>query len=299
MHGQPADDAGRPSIPAYLPTLSKTSQKNYAYHLNYWIKEVGSAPLAGLDPEIIAQCRDRLLASGKTPSTCNHYLVSLQSVYRQAIKQWHWLRTEHSPMPSVAKCKGVGVRKRFLSDAELPRFLAECKKSASQHLYLAVMLAITTGARQAEIMWLRWRQVDLARGLIRLDKTKNGDQRSLPIVAEVEPLLRERRSQSGAIQLDGFIFPSPIADRKPASVRRAFNIACRRAEITNFRWHDLRHTHASLLAMNGASLPEIGAALGHRSEASTKRYTHLTEQHQHKVQRATMGKVLGGFSDDD
>jgi integrase len=223
-------------------------------------------------------------------------LASLGAVFKAAVKEWHWL--PDTPLKAVSKLTESSGRTRFLSDDELKRLLKACKESESPDLYLPVMLSITTGARQAEIMWLRWEQIDMKRQMIHLTKTKNKDSRTLPIVDEVLPLIEQRRKASGAIQLRGLVFPSRVSDNQPILLRMSWLGALKRAGIEDFRWHDLRHSAAPFLAMAGASLPEIGAVLGHRSAQTTQRYAHLAQEHTHNLVHKTMGKVLGGGDDE-
>ena len=122
---------------------------------------------------------------------------------------------------------------------------------------------------------------------------------------QVAELLGALKTDGHVFQLRGYVFPSRICTdvdgnaTKPVDVSSSFRYALKFAGIDDFKWHDLRHSCASFMAMNGATLPEIGAVLGHRSAASTKRYSHLTEQHQHKLVHVTMRKVLSGGNDDE
>jgi len=75
-----------------------------------------------------------------------------------------------------------------------------------------------------------------------------------------------------------FVFPDSTGTR-PVGIREAFEWAVKRADIANFKFHDLRHTFASYLAMNGATLAEIAEVLGHKTLAMVKRYAHLSEAH--------------------
>jgi integrase len=123
---------------------------------------------------------------------------------------------------------------------------------------------------------LRWPDVDLERRLAVLQNTKNGDRRSVPIVPEVAELLKEhgkvRRLDNDQIFVsDG-----------PAEVwlfDKAWYAALKAAKVKDFRYHDLRHSAASYLAMSGATTPEIAAVLGHRTLQMVKRYAHLSDQH--------------------
>ncbi|NCA73075.1 MAG: site-specific integrase, partial [Sphingobacteriia bacterium] len=97
-----------------------------------------------------------------------------------------------------------------------------------------------------------------------------------------------------ALRDPGLIFPSRVTTTKPVDLRTPWETALKRAGIERFRWHDMRHSAASFLAANGASLLEIGAVLGHKSPATTKRYAHLTEQHTHDLVRAMTADLFEG-----
>jgi integrase len=188
-------------------------------------------------------------------------------------------------------------RVRYLSDDERTVLLDACKKSELPELHLIVMLALTTGMRRGEILGLCWPDVDLERKLIVLNKTKNRDRRSVPIVPAVEQLLREH----GRVRrLDNdMLFPARPKKRKEGATAEAADKdgnkpkepegalwfdawwydALKAAGIEDFRFHDLRHTAASYLAMSGATTAEIAAVLGHRTLQMVKRYAHLSDQH--------------------
>lgn len=286
-----------------LPSLRPETARKYKQHLDHWQEELGHLRLSDCRPDKIAAVRDKLIQQGKSPATCNRYLSSLGSVMSTCVKRWHWLPV--SPMQQVQKAAGENKSTRYLSDNELTRLLKACRESESSDLLLAVLLSITTGARQGEILGLRWKDVDLAAGIIRVradveTKTKGGI-RSLPIAAQVLPLLKARfddwqtRQKGKVVPLNDpqLLFPSKTSRNQPIRLRRSWVTALGRAGISNFRWHDLRHSCASFLAKGGASLIEIGAVLGHKSANTTKRYAHLTEKHGHDLLRGMADELLG------
>jgi integrase len=130
--------------------------------------------------------------------------------------------------------------------------------------------------RRGEIMNLKWSDIDLARGSILLQTTKNGDRRFVPLVGTALDLLRSKYANQNP---DSLVFPTPHSPCKPIDIRSAWETALSKANIFNFRFHDLRHTAASYLAMNQASLLEIGTLLGHKTIQMTKRYAHLSNAH--------------------
>jgi integrase len=135
------------------------------------------------------------------------------------------------------------------------------------------MMALSTGMRRGELLGLRWSEVDLDRGLARLIDTKNGEARAVTLTPTVRARLKDRKPKTG------LVFHAPGEPDRPLDPRGAFETACERAGLTDFVWHDLRHTTASYLAMSGATLAEIAAVLGHKTLAMVKRYSHLSDDH--------------------
>ena len=115
----------------------------------------------------------------RSPATVVRYMAAMSHAYSIAMREWQWV--EDSPLRRVSKPKEPPARCRFLDDDERQALLVACKASTSPHLYTVVVLALSTGMRRGEILSLRWPQVDLARGRIVLDKTKNGDRRNVPL----------------------------------------------------------------------------------------------------------------------
>lgn len=272
-----------------LPSLAPETARKYSQHLEFWESRFGPVRLDGISPRMIASERDALTGDGKSPSTANRYLATLASVYKAASRRWHWLDT--NPVRNVEKGREA-QRDRFLSRDEVKRLLEACRKSESRDLFPAVLLSITTGGRQGEVLGLRWEYIDLDRGIAIVPKTKNGDARSLALVPEAVEILKDRKPEDAT----GWVFPSKSGER-PMQLRTPWITALRRAEIENFRWHDLRHSVASFLAERGHSLKEIGSVLGHRSINTTSRYAHLTESHAHQLVQDMAVDVVGGSDD--
>jgi integrase len=269
-----------------------------ARQLRWWKEQLGSYTLADVTPALIAEYRDRL-ASGitnrkekRSPATVNRYMAALSHAFTIAVKEWQWL--EDNPLRKVSKPKEPRGRVRFLSDEERECLLEACRESSNPDLYPAVVLALSAGARQSEIMTLRWHQVDIAAKVIRLEHTKNGERRALPLVEHALELMRER-AKVRRIDTD-LIFPSKVDPAKPIDLRTPWEAALKRARIEDFRWHDLRHSAASYLAMNGATLAEIAEVLGHKTLQMVKRYAHLSEQHVAGVVAKMNAKLFEGRS---
>ena len=170
-----------------LPDLRPETTRKYDRHLAFWGPKLGHLRLSEVAPAKVAAVRDELTATGKAPGTVNRYLATLASVLTAAVRRWHWLPV--SPMTQITKPSEGHGGTRFLSEDELGRLLTASRESASPDLLLAVLLSITTGGRQGEILGLRWRERDLTAGtlLLRVDNetATKGGIRALPIAPQV------------------------------------------------------------------------------------------------------------------
>jgi integrase len=267
--------------------------------LKWWKAEIGNFILADISPSLIAQYRDKL-SSGithhgkpRSPATVNRYLAALSIVFTTAVKEWGWV--DDTPLRKVTKPKESRSRVRFLSEDERPRLLKACKESNNTFLYPVVVLALSTGMRNGEIMGLTWDVVDLQRGRAILHDTKNGERRAVAITGHVLELLRELNKIP---RIDcNLLFPAkeirPQKPQKPIDLRFPWLAALKKANIQDFRFHDLRHSAASYLAMNGASLAEIAEVLGHKTLQMVRRYAHLSEGHTASVVESMNNKIFG------
>lgn len=280
-----------------LPGKTEKLRANQITQLNWFKAEIGAYTLADITPAVIVQCRDKLLTEpgsrGKvrTPASVVRYMSALGAAYTACVNEWEWL--EDSPMRKVKKPTESRGRVRFLDDDERERFLTACQASSNKQLYLCVILALSSGMRQGELMGLKWSDVNLKDGFLILHETKNGDRRRVPLSGRGLDLLRE---YAKVRRLDtDLLFPGTIHKDKPINLRKPFDTALKAAEINDFHWHDLRHCTASYLAMNGASLAEIAEVLGHKTLTMVKRYAHLSDGHVSNVVASMNAKIFGGM----
>ena len=257
-----------------LPSKRASTAYNQVYHLRRWSATLGNLVLADVTPAIIAEQRDKLSRS-RTGATVNRHLAAISHVFTVAIQEWGWI--DANPVSKMRKLREARGRIRFLSTDERERLLAASRASRNRHLHLIVVLALSTGARRSEILGLQWNDINIDKGVIHLETTKNGERRTLPLTGYALDLMRQHPRNDSL-----FLFPSQSGDR-PANIRDAWVGAVKRAGLVDFRLHDLRHTAASYLAMSGASLMEIAEILGHKSLAMTRRYSHLSQEHTRSV----------------
>lgn len=280
-----------------LPGKTAKLGSNQKTQLNWFKAEIGAYTLADITPAVIAQCRDKLLTEmgnrGKvrTSASVVRYMAALSAAYSACVNEWEWL--EDSPMRKVKKPTESRGRVRFLDDDERAKLLSACQASSNKQLYLCVILALSSGMRQGELMGLKWPDVNLKDGFLILHETKNGERRRVPLAGHGLELLKEHAKVR---RLDtNLLFPGTINKDKPIDLRKPFETALKVAEINDFHWHDLRHCTASYLAMNGASLAEIAEVLGHKTLAMVKRYAHLSDGHVSSVVTSMNEKIFGGL----
>jgi integrase len=276
-----------------LPGKPKNAS-NTKQHLLWWKSRLGEYRLCDITPALVVQCRDELKATVTrrgtlmANATVVRYMASLSHACNIAVKDWQWM--EDSPIRRVTKPKEPRGRERFLSDAERIALLAACKASTSEHLYIAVVLALSTGMRRGEIIGLAWQQIDFQHQRIVLTETKNNTSRSVPLTGLANTLLAER-AKVRHLHTD-LVFYSEVS-KGPVDLTKPWNTALKRTGIHDFRFHDLRHSAASYLAMNGATTIEIAAVLGHKTLQMVKRYSHLTNNHTHSIVGAMNQKIFG------
>ncbi|MBB5459026.1 site-specific integrase [Paraburkholderia sp. Cpub6] len=179
-------------------------------------------------------------------------------------------------------------RVRFLDAAERKRLLAVCRLSTWNRLYLLVLTAITTGARRSELLRLRYPDLDLDRATAYVRSSKNDEPRVLPLTPAV---IAEIRRFGKPPHPDALLFARVGDPDRPFTIDSAWYAALRDANIHNFRFHDLRHTCASYLAQNGASLLDVAATLGHKQLDVTRRYSHLTIDSKRAIVERVMGDI--------
>src|SRR5712692_4506100 len=137
--------------------------------------------------------------------------------------------------------------------------------------------------RQGEIFKLKWFDVDFTRGSIHVRRTKTGKDRFIPMNSRLKALLE------GLNRANEYVFPSPKTGVALVDVKRQFDKARNAAGLSDFRFHDLRHTAATRMADHGTSAFTIAAILGHSDIRMTSRYTHATD----RARRAAVESLAG------
>jgi integrase len=256
--------------------------RSHEGRIEYWDKWFKDKRLIDITKTDIAsglkELPDRL-----SNTTVNKYKAAASVVLSYACREFD---LPDNPVRHIRSLSEPSGRVRFLSDSERKRLFNACIGSQWDKLYLLVMMAITTGSRKGELMNLRWIDIDFDRQTAYVETTKNGQPKVLPLTDEVVKELNRFRDQEPAL-----IFNSDIKPNKPYEFYKLWKKALEQAEINDFRFHDLRHTTASYLAQNGASLLEIADVLGHKQIQMTKRYAHLCIDHKKKLIKKCFGEM--------
>jgi len=204
------------------------------------------------------------------PATLNREIALLKHLFSKAI-EWGFLK--ENPAKPVKLFKENNKRLRFLSEEEINRLLSVC----DGYLRDIVIVALNTGMRKGEIFNLKWQDIDFELKLIHVADSKNYESRDIPmndILYETLKTLKEK-----ADQRQEYVFINPKTNKPYDDVKRSFKTALKKAEIEDFTFHDLRHTFASHLVMNGVDLMTVKELLGHKDIKMTMRYSHLSPDH--------------------
>lgn len=252
--------------------------------LTWWCSHIGDIKIDKIDRHIIKAALQTLLTAGKTNSTCNRYKSSASAVFSYLMDEHDLLINPARQVKQLKEAKGID---RYLSKREFDRLMAASKESNWNKMYLLVLMAITTGARRSELIGLQWRHINFKAKTAYLGDTKNGDNRVLPLI---DSCIEELEKFKG--YPDDYIFHVQDSPCHPFNNFDKHWYAClASANVQSLRFHDLRHTCASWLAMNGAPLKAIAEVLGHKTIVTTARYTHHSTEHKASM----VNNVFGGM----
>ena len=177
-----------------------------------------------------------------------------------------WAMRSDNPCRGVEKNKEYG-RRRYLSADELARLTEALTACPNRQTANIIPLLLLTGARRGEVLGMRWADVDLATGTWSKppSSTKQKEAHEVPLSAPARLLLSEVRDEQARSRrpLGEFVFTGGGSKGHVVEIKRGWRTLCKSAKIDGLRIHDLRHSFASQLASGGASLPLIGALLGH------------------------------------
>ena len=292
------------------PSTFKTSQGFLKNHIK---PQIGSIPLVDLTSLDLQRFYKHLLDGGRVdrieakkkpkglaPKTVRNIHQMICSAYNLAIEQ---CLVTKNPTQGCALPKVEHKEMKTLTSDQLSAFFQEAKDSGVYELYY---LDLATGLRRGELLGLKWSDIDLEKGDLRVQrqigridgkiiemplKTKNA-YRTLPLSADAIDVLMQQRRKTGNSE---WVFPSPTGGpMSPDSVLHMLHRVLKRAGLPKVRFHDLRHTFATLALQNGVDVKTVSGMLGHFSAGFTlDTYAHVTTSAKREAAK-TMGNILSG-----
>lgn len=204
--------------------------------------------------------------------TANKVFVLLRSVYNK-MTDWK-LYTGENPCIGIEKFK-ENSRERFVTGEELPRFMAAVEKLDNQDFKHFVLLSLYTGARRANVLAMRWQDLNFHAGILTVPSefSKNGSALTVPLTTVARNILERRKASMTVVS--PYVFPANSVSGHMAPPNKRWKTLLADAEITDLRLHDLRRSIGSWAAMGGTSLPIIGKMLGHKTSQATTVYARL------------------------
>ena len=292
------------------PSSHQTYQGYIHNHIRPNIGDIPLEKLASLDlqkfyKKLLTQGRvDRVEAKGQPKGLSAKTVRNIHQILSSALKLAQEQRLIlTNPAEGCALPRVEHQEMKTLTTVQLASFFREARESGVFELYY---LELATGLRRGELLGLKWEDIDLERGDLRVRrqvsringevveaplKTKNA-YRTLPLAEDTVIVLKEQRRKVGN---SPWVFPSPNGGPiSPDSVLHMLHRVLKRAGLPKVRFHDLRHTFATLALQNGVDVKTVSGMLGHFSAGFTlDTYAHITSAAQRQAAQ-TMGSVLAG-----
>lgn len=264
---------------------SKAHKVHEAYRIDRWHMETlltwfRERVAEEITPQDIERKLNELAEDGRKPATVNRYRTLVSLVFSLAARNG---KLSSNPVRLVKRRKENNERVRFLESEEETKLRGKILEFCPLH-EAEFDLALHTGMRRGEQYRLRWQDVDLKRNILTISRSKHGEARRIQINSVARGALLRLRERGDGV---GYVCPGYEGPRK-RDWRHWFEDVLEKAQIANFRWHDLRHTFASRLVMAGVPLRAVQILLGHKCIETTLRYSHLGETELHRaVERLT------------
>lgn len=255
----------------------KKSAETEIMRINKFLKDekICAYKVSALNGKLLSQWRDKRL-SEVSGSSVNRELNLISHALNIALKEWGI--NASNPVALIQRPKHNKARERRLSPQEREYLLCQLEPSLrrSNGTYRAggshnhwcqpiVLLALETAMRMGELLSLQWRDVNLLSRTATLQDTKNGEKRAVPLSTSAVAILTGLPRS-----IDGRVFPITRD-----ALKRVFTRACKRADIQNLHFHDLRHEATSSFFERGLNIMEVSSITGHKTLHMLKRYTHL------------------------
>lgn len=246
-----------------LVTAHHSRPKGENHLIERWLIDFKDMDASKITPSMIENVLTEIKQEGKAPATVNHHLELIKAMYNKASRDG---LLSVNPAAKVKKYKLNNVIVRYLT----PQQEVSLFESLSNTYHPIVKTAINTGIRQGELLRLTWDDIDWNTGILTVKKSKHGQAHRMPMNSLVQEVLSEAFKNRKTDR----IFP-----HDNSRMRKTFEKAIKAAGLAPFRFHDLRHTFASRLAMKGVNDRTLMTLGGWKSPAMLNRYAHLSPTH--------------------
>jgi integrase len=260
---------------------TKRSHREDSRHGKRWKERFGGSSLEEISPADLDRVRTELLTGNPgddvtaiAPATVNRQLAFLRRVFNIAIRDG---KADRNPVAKLKALREPSGRTRYLADDEEERLLKALSTDEDRHRALVLL---NTGLRKSEFLGLRWGDVDFKASVLTIPRAKNGESRHVPLNATVREILSRLPRP---LDRSALVFPNSEGNHDLRWAEKTFPAAVTAAKIDDFRFHDLRHTFASRLAMESVDLLSIQELGGWKDLTMVRRYSHLSPSHRREA----------------
>lgn len=253
----------------YLETYSvnKRSCRRDMDIMVHLVKSFGTSRLLQVLPSNVEKYKASR-AKVVTKATVNRELSLIRHMFNMAIAEG---KAKENPVKAGVRFQ---IEDKVDRDPLCPEEIQNLLSAAVPHLRPIIFTSLSTGMRLREILYLRWENVALRQGYIRVKNTKAGRDRKIPINVLLHEVLQEQKKTAKG----EWVFPSPKTGAPMDSIKTGWQGAVRRSGIGPFRFHDLRHLAASNMVSNGVDLVTVMKILGHSDIRLTQRYSDTSSR---------------------
>jgi len=235
------------------------------------VPHFGDLLLSKISPHHIEEYKKSRLDDRINPSTINRELACLKHMFTIAERFGKF--EGKNPVKEVNFLQERKRIMKILNKDEIGRLV----DAAIGPIKPIIIMALNTAMRKGEILDLRWNDIDFIEHYIYLKKTKSNVMRKVPMNSIVSGMLKKIKRE------DDYVFTNPATGLRYSDIFHPFKAACEKAKIRDLRFHDLRHTAASLMVMGGVDLVTVKEILGHSTIEMTMRYAHPTPENKRKA----------------